>query len=303
MYRSIAFKTMKRVIFKTNEAAAIQSGAMERRDHSKNAESPKSQTSRGNLRLTLLMSFSMAVTSLLGQVTDPKEELTEMISNVSSIVECDAKMLGLIFSIGLEVISNYQEVIAELNQKQNLVDLFSYRINGGKGTLQQQLDQFNLDITSRELGEEIVKHVGHTVTAWGRSDIRNGIFGKKIEIPMLEIYTKEKDFLENEYAEAEKVLLENIKVIEFIPPDYRYPLALSTMLGFVRNFRATTWKECLDLYEEWFHRKKMEQINKPPPPVVIEKGSPTFRIFESVLDLLLWGVESGYSNWSKDAFQ
>jgi len=44
-----------------------------------------------------------------------------------------------------------------------------------------------------------------------------------------------------------------------IPPEYRYPLALSTMLGFLRNFRASTWKDCADLYEEQFHRWILEK--------------------------------------------
>ena len=46
--------------------------------------------------------------------------------------------------------------------------------------------------------------------------------------------------------------------IKKIPSTYRYPLALDTMLGFVENFRASTWKECADKYEEQLHRWQLE---------------------------------------------
>jgi len=48
MYRLIAFKKMKGVIFKTSEAVANHGGAMETDTISKHGASPKSQMSRGN---------------------------------------------------------------------------------------------------------------------------------------------------------------------------------------------------------------------------------------------------------------
>jgi hypothetical protein len=47
--------------------------------------------------------------------------------------------------------------------------------------------------------------------------------------------------------------------INAIPEEYRYSFALDTMLGFLRSFRAATWKECVDLYEQQKHRWLLEQ--------------------------------------------
>jgi hypothetical protein len=48
------------------------------------------------------------------------------------------------------------------------------------------------------------------------------------------------------------------KIME-IPEEYRYSFALDTMLGFLRNFRAASWKECVDMCEEQKHRWLLEQ--------------------------------------------
>jgi len=53
-------------------------------------------------------------------------------------------------------------------------------------------------------------------------------------------------------------IVENFFAVNSIPPDYRYPLALDTIFGFVKNLRASTWKECANLYEEQLHRWQME---------------------------------------------
>ena len=53
MYRSIVFKAMKHVVFKTSEAAAIERRAMETETIQKNGASPKSQMSRRNFLVTL----------------------------------------------------------------------------------------------------------------------------------------------------------------------------------------------------------------------------------------------------------
>ena len=47
-------------------------------------------------------------------------------------------------------------------------------------------------------------------------------------------------------------------VVMDIPRDYRYSLALETMLTFVKNRRASTWKECADLYEVTYHQWIMQ---------------------------------------------
>jgi len=44
-----------------------------------------------------------------------------------------------------------------------------------------------------------------------------------------------------------------------IPDNYRYSLALETMLGYIRAHRADNWKECASLYEEQMHRWTLER--------------------------------------------
>lgn len=48
------------------------------------------------------------------------------------------------------------------------------------------------------------------------------------------------------------------KAVSYIPKDYFYLSAIEKLLSFVKNGRADTMKEALDLYEEYLHREKME---------------------------------------------
>ncbi|MDR2532745.1 MAG: hypothetical protein LBC82_07890 [Oscillospiraceae bacterium] len=47
--------------------------------------------------------------------------------------------------------------------------------------------------------------------------------------------------------------------ILLIPPQYRYSLALETMLELIQSGRADSWEKCADKYEEQYHRWVMEQ--------------------------------------------
>lgn len=46
--------------------------------------------------------------------------------------------------------------------------------------------------------------------------------------------------------------------VSYIPKDYFYLSAIEKLRSFVKNGRADTMKEALDLYEEFLHREKME---------------------------------------------
>lgn len=48
------------------------------------------------------------------------------------------------------------------------------------------------------------------------------------------------------------------KAVSYIPKDYFYLSAIEKIRSFVKNGRADTMKEALDLYEEYLHREKME---------------------------------------------
>jgi hypothetical protein len=185
----------------------------------------------------------------------------EIISNISSIDECAPKNLELIFSTGLEVINNYQEACAQLNKTQKLAAHFSDRAKrlGALSYFSNPSDLVQLDMTIEELGVEVVKRIGFSSglkKLWygdhgrGQCSLENV---KKLQV----IFAQDAEDWKMRTNKAERAFEENREIM-LIPPDYRYPLALETMLGFVKNLRASTWKECADKYEEQLHRWKME---------------------------------------------
>ena len=182
-----------------------------------------------------------------------KSEVLAASTIVSSIDKCDAKELALLFSIGFEVINNYQTANAEFEKTQVLLDYFSECAKKLVGSSPRPNDE--------ELGAEIVKRIGQNSAA---DQAMNGVhsFGhcsRKNAKKMQDILTQEFEDWKTAYYKAEKALEENIDIIEFITPKYRYPLALSTMHELVINLRATTYKECADKYEEQFHRWTIEK--------------------------------------------
>ena len=185
---------------------------------------------------------------------------TEIFSNISSIVECDSQRLGLIFSIVLEIINNYQEGNAGLEKRKRLAFYFSDRMN--TDLAQDYMNKLQiLGMSPEELGAEIVQRIGLSEGFWYKAwygEHHRGCCSPKSAKKLLNIVMQEIEDLEKKLEKADRAAEENKKIIMLIPPDYRYPLALETMLGFVKNLRASTWKECADLYEEQLHRWQME---------------------------------------------
>ena len=188
---------------------------------------------------------------------------TEIISNISSIAECNAKGLETILSIGFDVINNYQEAYTELQTKQKLSVYFSECAKRGPffSLTVDAADLTDLGMTLEELGVEIVKRIGMNDNAFvskfllGVNHSRGRCSWTSLK-KLQNIFAQEAEDL-TRYDKADKVFEEHENVIMFIPPDYRYPLALETMLGFVKNLRASTWEKCVDLYEEQLYRWKM----------------------------------------------
>jgi hypothetical protein len=232
--------------------------SMNRKSTPEKTEIMRKKTRTNNLRMTrslliLLVLFSITGFSLFGQFS-AQEEVS---INASSIVECDANELSLIFSTGYELIKNFQEASAKLEKAQELAFHFYVRANRKGGNYRAYTTKGELrtlEMTKKELDFKIWKHFPKY-----RSDYEYaGYCSKKQTKELLIIFEQEARDLKIPYDKAEKALEENNKIILLIPPDYRYPLALSTMLGFVKNYRASTWKECANLFEEQFHRWKME---------------------------------------------
>ena len=186
---------------------------------------------------------------------------TEYISKISSITECDINGLSLILSFGFDTINNYEEACAELKNKQKLAAHFSDRVKrvGAKSHFPTDFDLNQLEMTKEELGAEVVKRIGyndgfnkfwygpHSLANCSRENVKK----------LVDIFTQEVTDCKTRYDKANIALEKNKDAIMLIPPDYRYPLALSTMLGFVRNLKATTWKECVNLYDEQLYRWQM----------------------------------------------
>ena len=86
-----------------------------------------------------------------------------------------------------------------------------------------------------------------------------------------------------------------------IPPDYQYSYAMETMLEFVRNRKASTWKECVDLYEEHLlsfrvqknSAEKQQTAKQDNTELFIKTVGTTFRI--------LWGLTSGFQGMVNSA--
>jgi len=55
---------------------------------------------------------------------------------------------------------------------------------------------------------------------------------------------------------------ENSNMYFAIPEDFRYPKALSTMLGYVNNMRENTWRGCANRYEIEKRYDKSEEMQK-----------------------------------------
>lgn len=56
----------------------------------------------------------------------------------------------------------------------------------------------------------------------------------------------------------DKLICANYKLVEFLPPDYRLPYPVFCMEQLVRNGRAETLKEVINLFEELMHRERLE---------------------------------------------
>lgn len=73
-----------------------------------------------------------------------------------------------------------------------------------------------------------------------------------------EICQKNEETINEISAALDKFTTENIGILNNIPPDYRYFHAVSFMANAIRNSRASTLGEAVNLYEEELHRIKMQ---------------------------------------------
>jgi len=104
---------------------------------------------------------------------------------------------------------------------------------------------------------DIIKMEGHHRLAPTAPSM--GIYGYKREdlLRLKQIFDKEHTELSTKISMMEPKIANSV-ALKIIPKDYLYPFALETMSGYVRNYTASTWKECVEKFEQQLHRWKME---------------------------------------------
>jgi hypothetical protein len=203
---------------------------------------------------------------------------TEIVQRVSSIATCDVKDLTQVLSEALEKVLHFESLCSKLARAEGVPQFYKYenpvllkKYGQDNKQLPEIAQQKFMEVaggtTFAELDIEVDKRLGQP-SFWG--NVFSGIMSKhpgayggkksRLHSPAnMKIFL---DSFDKEATELKPIV--NRAAIEMeqsalmlVPPDYRYPLALTTMLGFVRNLKATTWKECANLYDEQVYRWQM----------------------------------------------
>ena len=59
-----------------------------------------------------------------------------------------------------------------------------------------------------------------------------------------------------------KIYAENAEIISFVPEEYFFPMATEYMLRMVQTKRAETLNEALGMFDQYYHRWKLEQASE-----------------------------------------
>jgi len=71
-----------------------------------------------------------------------------------------------------------------------------------------------------------------------------------------------KEKLDTLNVRLDKALSERSNMYFFIPQDYRYPYALSTMHGYIINYRESTWRGCANRYEIQIQNERSIELQR-----------------------------------------
>ena len=83
-----------------------------------------------------------------------------------------------------------------------------------------------------------------------------------------------------------------LKAVLLIPDDYCYEYALTKMLKFVENKRASSWKRVTDLYEEHLHRMTMEDNTRQ----ILEQSKLQTELIKEVRDKVGWATMGAWAS-------
>jgi len=91
---------------------------------------------------------------------------------------------------------------------------------------------------------------------------------------------------ENKLREKQK----RAEYIPLLPKGYCYSLAVKTMIGFIENGRADSWKELTREYEEQCHRWEMQADSKRKLELQIQQAQATEEILEQQRKTKNWAA-------------
>ena len=219
---------------------------------------------------------SLKVEVIIKKIT--KMNYSEIVQKVSSIDKCDEKDLALVLAEALEKVLHFENLCSKLVRPEGVINFYKHELPKLQGRLMSSSDFEKLanqtfiamtdGMTFAELDSEINKRLGPASVGGSFMTLFMGTHtgpygGNKIRLrnsenkaKFINSYAKEAE----EYHRDLNMLTMDIEksAVMLIPADFRYSLALETMLRFVRNYMASTWKECAKLYLEQFSRWKME---------------------------------------------
>ena len=174
----------------------------------------------------------------------------------------NAKELEQVLVEALEKISPFEEMCYKIGKSEGVITFYLQEIPPLRKQYRSPLfdipdaiaEQKLMDVTGgmtlTELKNDVNKRLGRTYP-YPPQNVR----GRFLE-PLLNSYAKEIEELMPYFNKAVDEM-EKSSVMK-IPKEYRYSFAMETMLKYLRNYRASTWKECADLYEEKLHHLKLE---------------------------------------------
>jgi len=185
---------------------------------------------------------------------DTTNSITLQDSLPNSIADCDIATLKQVLELAYSKFSILESHFYIYNTTKAILEYISSASMFGP---KKPVADFG--ITAQDMYDFVDKH---NLKDWGFSLDRkvNGAKAQYLSVPK-----KWKTFAEKDLTDC-GIMLDNITaelsddaVLQFIPPQYRYPMALKQMIDCVSNRRADSWKECANLYEEQLHRWTLEK--------------------------------------------
>jgi len=191
----------------------------------------------------------------------------------SAIEALDAKTLEQVLAEALKKVSDFESISAELMLVEGMNEFFYVWLKTAEGKKTIGLSSWYLNSNAEQKFRELTGLSYAELTLLVKECVKLGILKlgiyslnfSRYPLDVLSDKRKLKTFLDTfnkpeELRAAFELSLAEIEKSEVmtIPEYYRCSLALETMQKFVKTRRASTWKECVNLFEEQLHRWRIE---------------------------------------------